>query len=99
MRRWRLHRINQWLGRSVPHYSPGGLEDRYLAITGKFTQNILSTGLTWVVGYHDYHAVTGGEYRNERDASLGVPLPGGVLALVKVASYHVTGFGHNDTKI
>lgn len=93
-----LHAFNGWDDQFLATPA-GGLEDRYITMTGKFTPYILARRLTWVVGYHDYHAVTGSEYGNEGDASLGVPLPGGVQALVKVASYHANGFGHNDTKI
>jgi len=93
-----LHAFNGWDDQFLTTPA-GGLADRYLAVSGKFTPGVLAKRLAWAVGYRDDHAVTGGEYGREGDASLGVPLGGGVKALVKVAHDHANGFGHDDTKV
>jgi hypothetical protein len=76
----------------------GGLDDRYVALNGKFEPGFIKQ-LGWNVSYHDYHADTGGRYGSEWDASLGLPIGGGVRALVKLANYRADGFGHNDSKL
>lgn len=74
----------------------GGLQDRYAAVGG-----ILPAAgkLAWNVAWHDFHAVRGGRYGSEWDASVGRPLGYGVTALVKAARYQADGFGRDDTKV
>jgi hypothetical protein len=93
-----LHAFNGWDDQFL--VTPvGGLYDRYLAVSGKFAAGSLVKQLNWNVGYHDYHADTGGRYSSEWDAALGFPLGGGIHALVKLADYRADGFGHDDTKV
>lgn len=93
-----LHAFNGWDDQFLAT-PPGGLDDRYVALSGKFAGGGVVRQLNWNVGYHDYHADTGGRYGSEWDAALGFPLGGGVTALVKLADYRANGFGHNDSKI
>lgn len=73
----------------------GGLNDRYVALGG----NVARAGkLAWNVAWHDFHAVRGGRYGSEWDASLARPIGYGVTALAKVARYSADGFGRDDTK-
>ncbi|HET8765420.1 MAG TPA: alginate export family protein [Rhodanobacter sp.] len=73
----------------------GGLNDRYVALGGKLPA---AAELAWNVAWHDFHAVRGGRYGSEWDASVGRPLGRGVTALAKVARYQADGFGRDDTK-
>ncbi|MGH8123920.1 MAG: alginate export family protein [Rudaea sp.] len=94
-----LHTFNGWDDQFLTTPA-GGLEDRYANITGAPTRasDILGK-LGWVVAYHDFHAVHGGRYGNEWDASLMFPLAPGLQGLLKAADYRADGFGRNDTKL
>lgn len=73
----------------------GGLNDRYVALGGNLAA---PAKLAWNIAWHDFHAVRGGRYGSEWDASVGHPLGHGITALAKVARYQADGFGRDDTK-
>ncbi|TAL99827.1 MAG: hypothetical protein EPN71_07115, partial [Rhodanobacter sp.] len=92
-----LHAFNGWDDQFVVT-PPGGLNDHYASLNGKFALGMLKP-LGWNVTYHNFRAATDGHYGNEWDASVGFPLASGVQALVKVANYQADWFGHDDTKL
>jgi len=90
-----LHAFNGW-DDQFNVTPPGGLDDRYVALSGTFA---VARTPAWTVAYHDYRADHGSRYGSEWDASLGVPLPHGLAALVKLADYQADGFGRDSTKL
>ena len=94
-----LHAFNGWDDQFLTTPA-GGLEDRYANIAGAPTHAAGIVGkLGWALVYHDFHAVHGGRYGSEWDASLTFPLVSGLRGLLKVADYRADGFGRNDTKL
>jgi hypothetical protein len=93
-----LHAFNGWDDQFTVTPA-GGLEDRYVAMKGKFDNRGPVGKLGWAVSYHDYRADPGGRYGREWDGSLAIPLATGFSALLKVANYHADGYGHDDAKL
>ncbi|MEO8777269.1 MAG: alginate export family protein [Rhodanobacter sp.] len=93
-----LHAFNGW-DDQFNVTPPGGLEDRYLAVNGKFGRGPLAGKLAWTVTYHDYRADHGGRYGSEWDAALAFALAKNLGALLKVANYHADGFGRDSAKL
>ena len=93
-----LHIFNGWDDQFLTT-PPGGLDDRYVTINGKFGRAGLAAQLGWVVTYHDFHADRGGRYGSEWDGSLAFPVTHGIHGLLKLADYRADGFGHDDTKL
>ncbi|MBP6626116.1 MAG: hypothetical protein KA187_01735, partial [Arenimonas sp.] len=93
-----LHAFNGWADKFL--VTPvNGLEDRYALATGKFGSGRLQDKLAWTVAWHDYRADRGGAaYGSEWNASLGFPLPGGLVGLVKLADYRSDGFARDTLK-
>jgi hypothetical protein len=93
-----LHAFNGWADKFL--VTPvNGLDDRYALATGKFGRGRLQDKLAWTVAWHDYHADRGGAaYGSEWNASLGFPLPGGLVGLVKLADYRSDGFARDTFK-
>jgi len=93
-----LHAFNGWADKFTT--TPvNGLEDRYLLATGKTGNGGLQDKLIWTIAWHDYRAARGGDhYGTEWDASLGFPLPGGLLGLLKLADFRSGGFARDTTK-
>jgi hypothetical protein len=93
-----LHAFNGWDDQFLVTPA-GGLDDRYLALNGRFGHDLLAGGLGWIVGYHDYRADRGGRYGGEWDAALSFPVAAGVHGLLKVADYRADGFGRDSAKL
>lgn len=94
-----LHAFNGWDDQfgTTP---AKGLDDRYLGLGGKTGRGRLAGKLAWAVAWHDYRADVGSlRYGREWNASLGVPLPGGLAGLVKVADYRAESFARDNTKV
>ncbi len=93
-----LHAFNGWADKFT--VTPGnGLEDRYASVGGKWGSGRLQDKLAWTLAFHDYRADRGGaRYGTEWDASLGFPLPGGLVGLVKLADYRSDGFARDTRK-
>lgn len=93
-----LHAFNGWADKFL--VTPvNGLEDRYALATGKFGSGRLQDKLAWTVAWHDFRADRGGaDYGSEWNASLGFPLPGGLVGLVKLADYRSDGFARDTLK-
>ena len=94
-----LHAFNGWDDQfgTTP---AKGLDDRYLGLGGKTGRGRLAGKLAWAVAWHDYRSDIGGlRYGREWNASLGVPLPGGLVGLVKLADYRADGFARDNTKL
>ncbi|MFN3310660.1 MAG: alginate export family protein [Thermomonas sp.] len=94
-----LHAFNGWDDQFL--VTPAtGLEDRYLAASGKAGYGRLQGTLVWILAWHDYRADTGRlRYGQELNASLGFPLPGGLTGLVKLADYRADGFARDNRKL
>jgi len=93
-----LHAFNGWADKFT-NTPVNGLEDRYLLATGKTGSGGLQDKLIWTIAWHDYRADRGGDrYGSEWDASLGFPLPGGLMGLLKLADYQSNGFARDTTK-
>ena len=93
-----LHAFNGWDDQF--NVTPaGGLEDRYVGVSGNLGRSGPASKLGWVVSYHDYHADRGGRYGSEWNASLSFPLATGLSGLIKVADYHADGFGRDSAKL
>lgn len=90
-----LHAFNGWadLFGTTP---PGGLEDRYLSLGGRFR-----TGghAGWTIAFHDYRADIGARFGREVNASLAFPLGAHLKGLVKLADYRSDGFARDTTRI
>ena len=93
-----LHAFNGWADKFLVTPA-GGLEDRYLSAGGKFGRGAHAGKFNWAAAWHDYRADTGGRYGSEWDASLGFPVHGPVIGLVKVADYRSDGFARDTTKL
>lgn len=93
-----LHAFNGWADKFVVTPA-GGLEDRYLAASGRFGRGAHAGKLTWMAAWHDYRADAGGGYGREWDASLGFPVSGAVNGLLKVADYRSDGYARDTTKL
>ncbi len=93
-----LHGFNGWNDQFTVT-PPGGLEDRYLGLNGKFGRGSLAGKLAWAVVYHDYRADRGGRYGSEWDASLAFPVTTGLNALLKVGNYQADGWGRDSAKL
>jgi hypothetical protein len=93
-----LHAFNGWADKFVVT-PPGGLEDRYLAVSGAFGRGGYAGKLKWAAAWHDYRADTGGRYGREWNASIGFPVRGPVTGLVKLADYRSHGFARDTTKL
>lgn len=93
-----LHAFNGW-DDQFNVTPPGGLEDRYLGVSGALALGAFDTRPSWALTWHDYRADHGGPYGTEWDASLSVPLLPGLAALVKYADYQARGFGHDNRKL
>jgi hypothetical protein len=93
-----LHAFNGWADKFTTTPA-NGLEDRYASLGGKFGSGKLQDKLAWTVAFHDYRANRGaGDYGTEWNASLGFPLPGGLVGLVKLADYRSDGFARDTLK-
>lgn len=93
-----LHAFNGWDDQF--NVTPaGGLEDRYVGVSGNLGRSGPVSKLGWVVSYHDYHADRGGRYGSEWNASLSFPLATGLSGMLKVADYHADGFGRDSAKL
>jgi hypothetical protein len=93
-----LHAFNGWADKFTTTPA-NGLEDRYASLSGKFGTGKLQDKLAWSVAWHDFAADRGGtSYGTEFDASLGFPLPGGLVGMVKVADYRSDGFARDTLK-
>ncbi len=94
-----LHAFNGWDDQFL--VTPAkGLDDRYLSAGGKFGQGRLDGKLGWALAWHDYRSDAGGlRYGREWNASLGFPLPGGLVGLVKLADYRADGFSRDNRKL
>jgi len=94
----RLHAFNGWAD-TFASTPVDGLEDRYALATGKFGSGRLQEKLSWTIAWQDYRADRGGDrYGSEWDDSLGFPLPGGLMGLLKLADYQSDGFARDPTK-
>ena len=93
-----LHAFNGWADKFVVTPA-GGLEDRYLAVGGKFGHGARAGKFSWAAAWHDYRADTGGRYGSEWNASIGFPVRGPVTGLVKLADYRSDGFARDTTKL
>lgn len=94
-----LHAFNGWDDQfgTIP---VRGLDDRYLAAGGKAGHGRLAGRLAWALAWHDYRSATGGlHYGREWNASLGFPLPGGLVGLVKLADYRADAYSRDNTKV
>ena len=94
-----LHAFNGWDDQfgTTP---ATGLDDRYLGANGKFGSGRYDGRLSWALAWHDYRADAGSlRYGREWNASLGFPLPGGVMGLVKLADYRADGFSRDNTRL
>jgi hypothetical protein len=89
-----LHAFNGWADKFTTT-PPAGLEDWYLAPTGK----LCGGRCDWQVAWHEYRADRGGHYGHELNASFGFPVKGAVKGLVKLADYHAEGFAADTTKV
>ena len=95
-----LHAFDGWADKFA--ITPvGGLEDRYLSVSGKFG-HIREGRFAWAIAYHDYRADTAvaglSDYGSEWDASLGFPLAKSLTALAKLADYRSDGYARDTTK-
>ena len=93
-----LHAFDGWADKFTVT-PPGGLEDRYVGAGGKCGHGAQAGKLSWAVGWHDFHADTGGRYGSEWDASFGFPVRGPVSGLVKLADYRSDGFARDTRKL
>ncbi len=93
-----LHAFNGWADKFLVTPA-GGLENRYLAASGKLGRGAYAGKLNWAAAWHDYRADTGGRYGREWNASLGFPVRGPVKGLVKIADYRSDGFARDTTKV
>lgn len=93
-----LHPFNGWADK-FNVTPPGGLEDRYVSVAGKFGHGRQAGRYPWTVAYHDYRGDGGGSYGEEWNASLGFPVHGGVTGLVKIADYRSDGFARDTRKL
>lgn len=94
-----LHAFNGWDDQfgTIP---ARGLDDRYLAAGGKMGHGRLAGQLAWALAWHDYRSASGGlHYGREWNASLGFPLPGGLVGLVKLADYRADAYSRDNTKV
>lgn len=87
-----LHAFNGWADK-FPVTPPGGIEDVYLATSGKLHN------ATWTVAAHDYRADEGGQhYGREWNLSLAAPVHAGWTGLIKLADYRSDGFARDTRK-
>ena len=93
-----MHAFNGW-NDQFNVTPPGGLEDRYLGVNGKFGRGAFAGKLAWAIVWHDYRADRGGRYGSEWDASLGLELAQGFSGLLKVADYQADGFARDSTRL
>ena len=98
-----LHAFNGWADKFTVT-PPGGLEDRYLGVGGKFGHGAHAGKTSWAVAWHDYRADRmpagiDGHYGSEWDASLGFPVHGPVTGLVKLADYRADAFARDTRKL
>ena len=88
-----LHAFNGWADK-FPVTPPGGIEDVYLAASGKVHT------ATWTVAAHDFRADEGGQhYGREWNLSLAAPVHAGWNGLIKLADYRSDGFARDTRKL
>lgn len=94
-----LHAFNGWADKFL--ITPAaGLEDRYVSASGGFGQGPRASKFNWALAWHDYEADQGGrDYGREWNASLGFPVHGRLVGLVKLADYRSDGFGRDTRKL
>ena len=98
-----LHAFNGWADKFTVT-PPGGLEDHYLGVGGRFGRGAHAGRYSWTATWHDYHADhaapgIGDHYGSEWDASFGFPVHGPVSGLAKLADYRADGFPRDTRKL
>jgi hypothetical protein len=87
-----LHAFNGWADRFA-NTPADGLDDRYLAVGGRFR------GAAWSIGWHDFRADHGhANYGHELDALLTYPFGARWKGLLKLADYRSDGFAADTRK-
>lgn len=94
-----LHAFNGWADKFLATPA-AGLEDRYVSASGGFGAGPVASKSTWSLAWHDYASDRGSlDYGREWNASLGFPIQGRLMGLVKLADYRSEGFGRDTRKL